>query len=82
MVETGTKGVFFDVHIDGKELASLIKFTKTFGYRSLAVANGFDFGSSQYNPSGKLIEKLVFKTRFFVLYVDSFLHAPKLTTYF
>jgi hypothetical protein len=29
-----------------------------------------------------LIEKLVFKTRFFVLYVDSFLHASKLTTYF
>jgi hypothetical protein len=29
-----------------------------------------------------LIEKLVFKPRLFVLYVDSLLHAAKLTTYF
>ena len=81
VVKTGAKSVFFNVHVYGKKLSVFIEFTKTFSNGGLAVADRLDFRTRQYNPCGELIEKLVFKPRLFVLYVDSLLHGAKLTTY-
>ena len=77
MVKTRAKGIFLYVHIHRKQFAPLIEFTKTFSNRSLAVSDGFDFRSGQYNPSGKFLQEVKFKPRTLVLYVDVLLHAAK-----